>query len=142
MGILGKLFGESKEYPALDAANPAAGRIKAVSAQLESLAKQVADPLEVVPTGDAAFVFVGKPPKQFGIVWVKEGKIKNFKKVAEEKGLSPADFQMVSDKLRQAYEQSGTAERYSTTIANRKIVVTPSEMLGNEVKKIIQELAA
>jgi len=141
MGLFGKLFAQEKEYPSLDSSSQAAKKLDEVLEHLEPLAKTISDPIEVVPVEKAAYVFIGKPPKQFGVAWVEDGKMNNFKKVVEEKGIPLTRFQLLSDKLRQAYERSETASRFSATIANRKIIVTPSDSLGREVGEIIREVA-
>jgi len=141
MGFLGKIFGGEKEYPSLAASSQAAKRLEEIREPLASLASKVSDPIEVIPGDGTAYVFIGKPPKQFGIAWIQEGKVHNFKKFVEEKGVPLPRFQVLSDKLRQAYERSQEVGRYSMTVANRKITVTPSDSLGQEVGQIIREVA-
>jgi hypothetical protein len=98
--------------------------------------------MEIVPSGDTAFVFVGKPPKAFGLVWIQDGQVLNLKKVVAEKGIPATTFTLISDDLRGAYERSGSAARYSTSLAGKNVVVTPSETLAREVNQIIQKLGA
>jgi hypothetical protein len=38
----------------------------------EKLAGETKDPLEVVPAEDSVYIFVGKPPKKFGIAWIEQ----------------------------------------------------------------------
>ena len=64
MGILGKVFGAKHDYPPLDSSNPAAKQLESVLPPLEELAEKTSDPLEIVPTEDSAYIFVGKPPKK------------------------------------------------------------------------------
>jgi hypothetical protein len=105
---------------------------------LEGLAKEVSDPLEVIPAEDTAFVFMGKPPLKFGMAWIRDGKINNFKTLSQEKGISEMKLQVMSEKLRSAYEKSDKASRFSSTIADHKIVVTSSDSLEHDLKEIIQ----
>ncbi|MDH4232766.1 MAG: hypothetical protein OEW04_12150 [Nitrospirota bacterium] len=140
MGILDKLFGGGKEYPALESTNPAASRLNKFQPQLVSLTKQVSDSLEVVPGEDAAYIFVGKPPKAFGIAWIQDGKLHNFKSIAQEKGIPATEFQLLSDELREAYQRSEDAGRYTSTIDGRKILVTPSDSLAHDVKEILEKV--
>lgn len=141
MGIFDKLMGGAKDYPSLDAGSAAARKLKAAQAPLEEFAKKVKDPLEVVPADGKTYVFIGKPPKVFGVVWIDSGKLMNFKAIAEEKKLSPADFQAISDRMRDAYIRSEAAERYSAMIGGRKLTIIPSEQLGGEMEQIVSELA-
>jgi hypothetical protein len=86
MGILGKLFSGKQDYPSLDSSDPAAMQLESVRPPLEKLAAETNDPLEVVPAEDSVYVFIGKPPKKFGIAWIEDGdKIVNFKSLVDEK---------------------------------------------------------
>ncbi len=76
------------------------------------------------------------------MVWIQGGQVQNLKKVVAEKGIPATTFQLISDDLRGAYERSGSASRYSTNLAGKNVVVTPSEPLAREVQQIIQGLGA
>ena len=142
MGFLDKFKSKAPEYAAMDQASPAAQFLSSLKTPLESFAAQVSDPLEIVPSGDTAYVFVGKPPKTFGLVWIQGGQVYNLKKVVAEKGIPATTFSLISDDLRGAYERSGSASRYSTSLAGKNVLVTPSETLAREVHKIIQGMGA
>ncbi|UCH82098.1 MAG: hypothetical protein JSW20_05575 [Nitrospiraceae bacterium] len=138
MGFLNKLFSKEKDFPELETSSPIAQRLDNFRDDLEHLARDVSDPIEVVPAEDTAYVFIGKPPKKFGMAWIRDGKIHNFKTMAEEKGIPEMKLQLMSEKLRKAYETNDTANRYSTTIADHKVLVTRSESLEKDLRKIIQ----
>jgi len=142
MGFLDKFKSKGPEYPALDQGSPAAQSLNSLKAPLESFAAQVSDPLEIVPSGDTAYVFVGKPPKAFGLVWIQGGQVYNLKKVVAEKGIPATTFTLISDDLRGAYERSGNASRFTTSLGGKNVVVTPSETMAQEVQKILQGLGA
>ncbi len=142
MGFFDKFKSKAPEYAALDQASPAAQSLSSLKDSLESFAAQVSDPLELVPSGDTAYVFVGKPPKAFGLVWIEGGQIRNLKKVVAEKGIPATTYQLISDDLRGAYERSVSASRYTTSLAGKNVLVTPSETLAREVHQIIQGLSA
>jgi len=142
MGFFDKFKSKAPEYATLDQSSPAAQFLGAMKNPLETFAAQVSDPLEIVPSGDTAYVFVGKPPKAFGLVWIQGGQVQNLKKVVAEKGIPATTYQLISDDLRGAYERSGNASRYSTSLAGKNVVVTPSDTLAQEVQKIIQGLGA
>ena len=140
MSFLNKLFGgEKKEYPALDSSNPIAQRMESFRSGLEGLAKEVNDPMEVIPSEDTAYVFLGKPPKSFGIAWIKDGKINNFKTLSKEKGINDMKLQIMSEKLRKVYEKSEGVTRFTSKIADHKIVVTSSEDLVHDIRDIIEQ---
>lgn len=140
MGFFDKMFGGAPKYPVLDSASAAAGRLEAIRGNLEKLARDVSDPMEVIPSEAGAFVFIGKPPKKFGIAWIEDNQVKSFKTLMEEHGVSGAAVAKVSDELREAYQRHHDTEHFQTTIAERNIVVTPSEPLEHEVREILSQL--
>jgi hypothetical protein len=137
MGFLENLFGGGKKYPPLEANTSAAKNLECLKDQLEELSKKVNDPMEVVPADDSAFVFIGNPPKNFGMAWVEKGKIYNFKTLAEEKGLPQNKLVKLVDDLADAYLRNDSVNRYSATIGEKVVTVTPSQGLAEEVKNII-----
>ena len=140
MGILGKFFGVKPDYPRLDASNPATKYIESVRSPLKKLADEVNDSLEVVPAEDSVYIFVGKPPKKFGIVWIEDGdKIVNFKSLVDEKGLTEDSLQNLSEKLRKAYIAHQDKPRYVTRISDREVVVIPSTSLLNNLKSVVEQ---
>ena len=140
MGFMDKLFGSSKEYPPLNNQDPAAQKLDALRQPVEKLVAEINDPLEVVPGEETAFFFIGKPPKKFGVAWVgQDGKIVNFKSLVQEKGLSIISLEKLSDRLKQLYIRHQDDPRFSTTIMDKQVVVTPSETLENDIKKVIDE---
>ena len=141
MGIFSKLFGGGDvEYPPLEASSTASVRINKFKTDLDKFVNHVDDKLEVIPADDALYIFIGKPPGMFGIAWLQGGREHNFKTLMKEKGFSQARIQVLSDKLREAYQRNMEAERYSTTIAGRKITVTPSEKLEKELIDLIHKV--
>jgi len=142
MGMFDKLFGGSTpDYPELSQSDPAAGYLDSMRQPVEKFVSEVSDPIEVVPASDTAYFFIGKPPKKFGIAWIGEqGEIVNFKSLVEEKGLSPVSLEMLSDKLKEVYTQHQQEPRYSKTILDKKVVVTPSETLREDVEKVVKEM--
>ena len=140
MGFMDKLLGSSKEYPPLNKEDPAAQKLDALRQPVEKLVSEIKDPIEVVPGDETAFFFIGKPPKKFGVAWVgKDGKVVNFKSLVEEKGLSVISLEKLSDRLKQVYIEHQEEPRYSTTIKDKQVVVTPSETLKGDIRKVIEE---
>jgi len=140
MGFMDKLFGSAKEYPPLNNNDPAAQKLAALRQPVENFVSEVKDPIEVVPGDETAFFFIGKPPKKFGVAWVgKDGKIVNFKSLVEDKGLSIISLERLSDRLKEVYIRHQEEPRYSTTIQDKSIVVTPSETLKSDIRKVIED---
>jgi hypothetical protein len=142
MGLVDKLFGKKRtDHPPLDSDSPAAQRLAALGEPLGSLVKEVTEPVEVVMAEEAVYAFVGKPPKKFGVAWIRGDKVGNMKALVEEKNLSPIKVERLVDGLRDAYKRSGDAPRYIADVADDKVVVTLSEDLAREVHEIIDEVA-
>ena len=140
MGFMDKLLGSSKEYPPLGKDDPANKKLDSMRQPVEKLVAEIKDPVEVVPGDETSFFFIGKPPKKFGVAWVgKDGKVVNFKSLVEEKGLSMISLEKLSDRLKQVYIQHQAEPRYSTTISDKKVVVTPSETLKSDISKVIDD---
>jgi len=131
-------FSKKLNYPELDSDNPAAEMIHEVEGLLKDLMGQVSDPLEVIPSGDHAYVFIGKPPKKFGVAMIEEGKVQSFLAAAKEKGLDQAKIQKLNEQLREAYMHNVDAQRYKTNVAGKEVVVTPCSQLDQELHQIIQ----
>ena len=137
MGFLDKLFGGGAKYPDLADSSPTAKKLDAVKNSLEELTKKVNDPMEVVPADDSAYIFIGNPPKNFGMAWIVDGKVHNFKTLSEEKGLPQKELMKMVDELAEAYRQSDGESRYAATIGKRQVTVTPSSELATAVQEII-----
>ena len=140
MGLFDKMLHKTPQYPDLAGDSTAAKQLAAIKGNLEKLAHDVSDPLEVVPSSDGAYVFIGKPPKKFGIAWIEGDSIKSFKTLMDEHGVSVQKIQKLSDDLRDIYMRHHDTEHYHATIANRDIVVTPSQPLEKDVRNVLADL--
>jgi len=142
MGLVNKLFGGgAPAFPPLDSGHYAAERVDAVRSELETLMGKTKDRLELVPAEHTAYVFIGKPPKKFGVAWIHDGKVSNFKNLVEEKGVTPARLETLVGELQEAYQHSASAERYTLSVGGREVVVTPSDELERAVHHAIQAVA-
>jgi hypothetical protein len=140
MGFFDKFLGGGKEYPPIDQSSSASGQLESLRSPLDEIAGSINDALEVIPGENSAYVFFGKPPKKFGIVWVEEGdKIVNFKNLIEEKGISEVRLGQLSQNLGQVYSDHKDEARFSARIGDREIVVTPSPNLFNKLKEVVAE---
>jgi hypothetical protein len=102
--------------------------------QLEALSAEAKQPLEVIPGEERAFVFIGKPPKKFGVAWIEEGQINNLKN-----RVGPQKVQAVAERLRKIYEANQQDERFSAKLGTCNLVVTPSDKFRNQLREVIQE---
>jgi hypothetical protein len=138
MGMLDKLFGGKNDYPPLPADDDAMTKLDGVKPQLEELANRVHDHLEVVPGEQEAYVYLGKPPKRFGIAWLHDGKVDGLNELVAEYKLSQLQVQTLIGALSAAYKHASDAPRYSTEVAGKQVTVIPSRGLGKEVHQIIE----
>lgn len=141
MGMFDKLLGRGVDHPPLGDSHPVTAKLQEHQTPLQSLAKDLSDPLELVPAERAIYVFIGKPPKKFGLAKIVGGEVKSLQALLNERKLGVDSIHAVMQSLQSAYEQSQSVERYSTTIANRAVVVTPSAELGRKVDEIMRTAA-
>ena len=133
-------FSKKLNYPELDSDNPAADQVHEFDGPLQDLMGQVSDTLEVIPADDHAYVFIGKPPKKFGVAMIEDGAVQSFIAAAKEKGLDQAKIQMMNEQLRDAYIHNLDAQRYKTNVAGKEVVVTPCPQLDQEVRQIMSSM--
>jgi len=141
MGFLNRMFGNKPDYPDLAADSPAAGQLARIREQLEALSDQVHKPLEVVPGEEGSIVFIGKPPKKFGIAWIEGGRVINFKTLVDEHGFSPQELQVLSDRIREIYEANEDDARYMATVGAHEVVVHPSDHFRAQVNEAIDSVS-
>ncbi|NOR49590.1 MAG: hypothetical protein GQ530_00970 [Desulfuromonadales bacterium] len=135
-------FSKKLNYPELESGNPVANQVHEFDGPLQDLMGQVSDTLEVIPADDHAYVFIGKPPKKFGVAMIEDGAVQSFIAAAKEKGLDQAKIQMLNEQLRDAYMHNMDAQRYKTSVAGKEVVVTPCPQLDQEVKQIMSSMSS
>ena len=142
MGFFDRLRSGQQKFPALDPQSESFRRFNELGDQVGTIVREVPDPLEVV-MGDhgTAVVFIGKPPKRFGVMLIENNQVKNLKDMATEKGLSPEKMSALIDQMRKAYERHMDEGRFSTQVADRQVVVHPSEQFENEMEQILQTVS-
>lgn len=133
-------FSKKLNFPELESDNPVADQVHEFDGPLRDLMGQVSDTLEVIPAEDHAYVFIGKPPKKFGVAMIEDGAVQSFLAAAKEKGLDQAKIQMLNEQLREAYVHNLDAQRYKTNVAGKEVVVTPCMQLDLEVKSIMSSM--
>ncbi len=133
-------FNKKLQYPELGEDSPIAEKVHDVEESIKTLMGQVSDPLEVVPAEDHAYVFIGKPPKKFGVATIMDGKVQSFIAAAKEKGLDQVAIQRLNEQLRDAYMHNMDAQRFKTSVNGKEVVVTPCDQLDEEVGRIINSM--
>lgn len=141
MGFFSEIFShKTPDYPTLDDASRAGRKVAEVRPELQALLHKVKDPLEIVPSEHAAYVFIGKPPKKFGLAWIHDGKVSGLNTLIQEHGVKPEEIDRTLDALRDAYTRHEDAQHYTTVIDDQVVVVTASEQLEHEVHDIIERI--
>jgi hypothetical protein len=137
MGFLDKILGSKPSYPPLPVGTDAMAKLDEVKAPLEELAHKVRDPLQVVPAAHEAFVFLGKPPENFGLAWIHDGKVSSLKDLMQEHHLSQGQVERLLDRLGNAYQHASETPRYSAEFGGKQMVVIPSKDLEQEMHQIM-----
>lgn len=140
MGFFGKLFNKEEEFPQLDAASQASATLIEYKSTLEQFMKNVSDRIEIVPAEKTVYVFIGKPPGQFGLVWPENGQMVNFKTVTADKGLQQQQILRIYGRLGETYAEFQAAERFGTTISGKKVIILPSKDLAVKIEDILHAL--
>ena len=140
MGIFDKLKGSSA-LPTLEASSTAERLIEPYADRLADLADR-AGALEIVTAGESLYVFVGKPPRAFGLVWYHDGQEQNSKKVAEERGFAYAQLESFTNELRDVYMKHQGETRFARKIGRHTATVVPSEDFGADVAATVESYTA
>ncbi len=138
MGLLSGVLGTREEHPKLPEDSYAKQRIESIRKELQKLVDETRDRIEIVPAQHAAYVFIGKPPKSFGLAWIHDGQISNLAALAQERKINPIKRERIDDALRNAYKKSQSEQRYTLEFGEQSIVVTPSQSLEQEVHEVIE----
>ena len=142
MGIFDRLFGNDGACPPLDPTGAPAASIDARMAQIEPFVRRVQALVELVPTATAVYAYLGKPPVDFGMAWFENGCEVSLASLKQDQGLSQGRMTILSKKLGAAYKEHKGAARSWTTIAGKRVIVTPSETLAVAIRKAIDEATA
>lgn len=141
MGLFSSVFGGKKDqHRPLERDTVAGRRIQQRQGEIEAFVRKVKDRIELIPAHDATYVFIGKPPDAFGVAWLSQGREQSMKTLMQERGLSAASVQVLSDQLREIYRAHLHEERYQAEIAGKTVLVTPSEQLAWDVHRVIEAI--
>lgn len=139
MSLLKNLMG-GEDHPPLPDDSYAVERLRDVLPGLRRLIADTNDRFEVVPAEQSAYVFIGRPPRKFGMAWITGDDVTNLGELAKQKNFSPITLENIEDELSAAYKRSESDQRYTLNLDEQEVIVTPSTELENEVNRIIQAL--
>lgn len=136
MGILDGLFGP--KHPPLPETNPAVLRLGDAGEEFEAFVAKANDKLEVVTGDGPLYLFVGRPPKAFGVVWFEGGERHAVRSMMEAGTLSAQAAGQLARAFGDIYSSHSTDERYSYTIAGQAVTVAPSPEFHNELSQAVE----
>ena len=135
------LFSKKKPvYPELNSSDQVANLFNSRVDMVKSVLSNYDDDLEVVPSNDTTFYYIGNPPKMFGFAWDDGSKVTELKNVIKEKEWVPMRVEMIIKDLRAAYEKYQDDSKYSTVVENKKITVVDSSNFVDNLKEILSHI--
>ena len=137
MGIFGGLFGP--KYPELAADHPANDQLSGQGEVFESFVSRANDTIEVIPGAGPLYVFVGKPPKVFGIVWFEDDEQFDVRSQVERRAMTRESAAALVGALGRIYAGRAADERFAHRIDGHAVTVTPSTELYAEVHQAVQD---
>lgn len=139
MGFLGDLLSRIRgRCPVIDDAHPASRHLGPLSAALSDLARRTGGRFEVVPSERGAYVFVGKPPKDFRLVWIEGGTATHLEDFVAQRRLDVKAATNLLRGLAEAYQRSSGEQRFRAMLGGRAVVVAPSPHLARELKLVLE----
>lgn len=135
MGLLGDMFGP--KHPALDPSSDAAKRIADHGQALETFASSANDRMEAIPGDGPVYVFVGKPPKAFGLVWFDDAGRHDVRSMMERMAMTREAASQLVQELPAIYTRYADVERFSHKIGSKNVIVTPSQAFHAELHEAV-----
>jgi len=135
MGLLDSMFGP--KHPPLDPSSSAATTIAACS-PLTSFAAGIRDRLEIVAGPSTIFVFMGRPPKEFGLVWFDQESRHDFRSDMEQGLLSRDEATRIVGGLTPLYLSHADAPRYSHEIGGTRVTVIDAPALHADLLALFE----
>lgn len=140
MGLFDGMFGP--KHPDLDPQSSAASQITDQGQVFEAFVSSANDRMEAIPGDGCLYVFVGKPPKAFGLVWFDADGRHDVRSMMESKAMTrDAASQLVQD-LPAMYARYADEERFAHKVGSKSIVVTPSAAFHAELQQAVTRAQA
>ncbi|MGD8429668.1 MAG: hypothetical protein PVH31_04605 [Ectothiorhodospiraceae bacterium] len=140
MSLMDRIFGHPAEYPPLPTESAAAQRIDNALDGLRKLIVEAGEPLELVPSEETIYVFIGRPPRSFALSWMRDGERRSFSTLVEERHVSEFRLHQVTEWLRALYRRHMTEPRWSHRIDGHAVVVIASPALAREIDALMAEV--
>ncbi len=136
MGFLDGMFGP--KHPPLAEDHPAVARLSEHGEVFGTFVAKANDTIEAIPGDGPLYVFVGKPPKAFGMVWFDGGQQFDVRSQVEQGAMTRESAAALVDALGRIYASRATEERFAHKVGGHAMTVTPSATLYAEVHQAVQ----
>jgi len=140
MGLFGGMFGP--KHPELD---PQSGATRQIADQGQTFASFVSsanDRMEAVPGDGSLFVFVGKPPKAFGLVWFDGEGRHDVRSMMENKAMTRDSASQLVHDLPTIYARYSAEERFVHKVGSKSVIVTPSAAFHADLQRAVAQAQA
>lgn len=141
MGLFDAFVGP--KHPELAADHPAAATVASLGDGFASFVASANDRMEaVVGDGSTAYVFVGKPPKAFGLVWFEDGVRSDVRAEMEAHRMTRETASILVSGLGDVYTRHSAAERFAHKVAGHAVTITPSVEFHTDIANAIARARA
>ena len=140
MGMFDSFFGP--KHPPLPEDDPAAKRIVDSGDAFVTFVASAHDTIEVLPGEGPLYVFVGKPPKAFGIVWFEAGKQFDVRSLTAAGVLASGAGPRLANELGVIYTRHTGHERFAFKVGGHAVTVTPASDFYAEVDQAINRASS
>lgn len=140
MGLFDGLFGDRK--PELDPTSEAARALDSRGDGFESFVRSANDRIEVVPGDTSLFAYIGKPPKAFGVLWFDADGRHDVRSQMEGKHMTRESAARLVQEFTAIYSRYLTEDRFSHSVAGKRILVTPSAAFYQEIADAVSQAQA
>ncbi|PKQ29579.1 MAG: hypothetical protein CVT60_04715 [Actinobacteria bacterium HGW-Actinobacteria-10] len=140
MGLFNSMFGS--KHPDLDSKSDAASQIARQGHALEAFVSSANDRMEAIPGDGPLYVFVGRPPKAFGLVWFDGDGRHDVRSMVESKAMTRDAASQLAQELPVIYSRYSEEGRFAHKIGSTSIVVTPSAAFYAELQQAVTQAQA
>lgn len=140
MGLFNGMFGP--KHPDLDSQSDAASQIANQGHELEAFVSAANDRMEAIPGEGPLYVFVGKPPKAFGLVWFDGDGRHDVRSMMESNAMTRDAASQLVQELPVMYSRYSEEGRFAHKIGSKSVVVTPSAAFYAELQQAVTRAQA
>lgn len=140
MGLFDGMFGP--KHPDLDPQSSAASQITDQGQVFEAFVSSANDRMEAIPGDGCLYVFVGKPPKAFGLVWFDGDGRHDVRSMMEHRAMTRDAASLLVQELPAMYSRYDEEARFAHKVGGKSIIVTPSAAFHAELQQAVTRAKA